>query len=141
MRLFCVLVIGMVKYLIEPPIGLFEKIISRIHRERRILTIKRRIIIFSVGLVGSLAAFFPALKMVSAELSSSGFNQFFSLIFSDFTVVMRYWQSFVMTLLETLPVMSLMVLLAVIFILLESSKYLAKNVKAIFNHNHLATNN
>ncbi len=140
MRPSFVLIYMSIKY-IEPPSGLFERIVNRIHKGQWLLTIRRRIAIFSVGLVGSFAAFFLALKMVSAELSSSGFNQFFSLIFSDFTVVMRYWQSFVMTLLETLPVISLMVFLAVTFILLESLKYLSKNVKAIFNHNHLATNN
>jgi hypothetical protein len=129
----------MIKQLIEPPIGLFEKVMDRISKERRILIIKRRIIVFSIVFVGSLFAFFPTLKMVSVELSSSGFNQFFSLIFSDFTVVMRYWQSFTLTLLETLPVISLVLFLTILLVFLESLKSLVKNIKMISKLNQLIT--
>lgn len=119
-----------IKY-VEPPSGLFEKIVNRIHKEQRLLTIRRRIAIFSVGLGGSLVAFIPVFKMLSAELAESGFIQFLSLLFSDFSIVVRYWQSFVPTLLETLPVISLIVFLTIIFVFLESLKFLIKNTKSL----------
>lgn len=115
---------------IEPPKGLLEKIMKRIHREERLLVL-RRIIIFSAMLIGSVAAFVPSFKTLSADLSQSGFLRFFSLIFSDFSSIRMYWQSFTMILLETLPVVSVVIFLAVLLAFLESIKHLTKDVKTI----------
>ena len=90
---------------INPPKGLLEKILKRIHKEERLLVL-RRIIIFSVMLTGSLLAFVPVLKILLADFGQSGFSNFFYLIFSDFSSVATYWQSFAMILLETLPAAS-----------------------------------
>jgi len=121
----------MTKFLIEPPIGLFEKIINRIQREKRLFTIRQRIFIFSAGLLGSLTAFLPVYQIVKAEFIQSGFFQFFSLIFSDFSVVIVYWQSFTLTLIESLPVMSLLAFLVVLFVLFESAKHLTRNIRSV----------
>ncbi len=126
--------LGSENYKIEPPIGLFEKIMNRIHKEERLLVIKRRIVIFSIGLVGSLSGFIPAFKMARIGFIESGFFQFSSLIFSDFSIVMAYWQSFAAALLETLPIMSIIVLLGILFVFLESLKYLTKNIKLAANN-------
>ena len=115
---------------IEPPIGLFEKIIKRIHREERLL-ILRRVILFSITLIGSLIGFFPALNMLLSDFNQSGFLRFFSLAFSDFSTVTTYWQSFAMILLETLPAISLALFLAVLVTFLQSIKSLSKDVKTI----------
>jgi len=114
----------------EPPKGLLEKILKRIHREERILVL-RKIIIFSVLLFGSLAGFFPAVKLLLSDFSKSGFINFFSLLFSDFSAIAIYWKSFLMIILETLPAMSLALFLAVVVVLLQSVKSLTKNVKTI----------
>lgn len=121
----------------EPPAGLFEKIIFRIRREQRLLTLKRRLMIFSFGMVISLAVFIPAFKMVQTEISESGFLQFFSLLFSDFGIITTYWRNFVLTLLETIPAMSLALLFATIFIFLESLKFWARDIKLIFRPKQL----
>ena len=114
---------------IEPPNGLYEKIINRIHKERRLLTIRKRIFIFSVGLLGSLTAFWPAYRAVKIEFLQSGFFQFASLVFSDFSIIAAHWQNFTLVLLEVLPIMSLIIFLAVLFTLFESAKYLTKNIR------------
>ncbi|OGZ79111.1 MAG: hypothetical protein A2358_03965 [Candidatus Staskawiczbacteria bacterium RIFOXYB1_FULL_37_44] len=111
---------------IEPPKELFGKILKRIHREERLLVF-RKVVIFSVMITGSLVGFVPSLKMLLADFRQSGFINFFSLIFSDFTVVRTYWQSFAMILLETLPALSLVLFLGVLLILLQSIKSLTKN--------------
>lgn len=121
----------------EPPKGLFNKIMARIQEERRLLTIKRRITIFSLGVVGSAVALIPTFKMVQTGLYESGFLYFFSLIFSDFGTVVSYWQNFIMSLLETLPVINLVILLIIIFIFMESLKFLVKDVKIIFTATRL----
>ena len=118
----------MEKFLIEPPIGLFEKIINRIHKEERVLVL-RRIIIFSTTLVISLIGFFPALSLLMSGLNQSGFLNFFSLMFSDSSTIMTYWQSFAMVLLQTLPALSLALFLAILLTLLQSIKSLTKYAK------------
>ena len=107
----------------EPPIGLFEKIIKRIHKEERVLVL-RRVILFSTTLLISLVAFFPAFSMLMADFNHSGFLNFLSLAFSDSSTVMKYWQSFAMTLLEALPALSLALFLAIILTFLQSIKSL-----------------
>ena len=115
-------------FYIEPPIGLLEKILSRIHKEERVLVL-RRVILFSTTLIISLVAFFPTFNMLMAGFTQSGFLNFFSLVFSDSSTVMKYWQSFSMTLLEALPALSLALFLAVLLTFLQSIKSLTKYAK------------
>ena len=109
------------KFYIEPPAGLFETIIRRIHKEERILVL-RRIIIFSATFLVSAIGFFPAYKMFLSDSNSLGFFNFFSLIFSDFSAVMNNWPSFAMVLLQTLPVASLALCLFALLLFLQSVK-------------------
>jgi hypothetical protein len=117
----------------EPSQELLGKIMSRIEGERKMVAIKRKIIVFSVGLAGSILALVPAFKMVWDGISSSGFAQFLSLLFTDSEVVMAYWQSFAMTLLESLPMFSIILFLVIVFTLLGSARFLSKNIKIIHN--------
>jgi len=117
---------------------LLEKILKRIHKEERLL-ILRRIIIFSITLCLSSVGFVPSLRILLSDFNRSGFLNFFSLIFSDFSSVAVYWQSFAMILLETLPAVSLALFLAILLTFLESIKLLFKNIKIIKN-SRLAAN-
>lgn len=117
---------------IELPEGILDRIMARLKAEQRLLTVKRRVAIFSIGLFGSGVAFIPAFKMAQLEISNSGFLQFFSLLFSDFGTVAAYWQSFTMSLLETIPAFSLAVFLAIAFVFLESLRFLARDIH-LFN--------
>lgn len=116
----------------EPPAGLLEKIIYRIHEERRLLNFKRRIIFFSVGLIGSIVALIPSFRALKGGLVESGFIKFLSLLFSDFGVVMTCWQNFALALLESLPTINIIVFLVVIFIFFGSLKFLVRDIKIIF---------
>lgn len=118
----------------ELPNGLLDRVINRINKERKLISVRRRLVIFSFIFIASIAAFVPALKMVEAELANSRFVEFFSLLFSDTNIVMAYWQNFVLSLLEALPVTSLIILLFVMFMLLESAKALAKNIKIFYSN-------
>lgn len=122
---------------LEPSPELFMKVMKRIRREERILLFKK-IAFLSTILVASLAAFVPAIKMLVQEAQTSGFVQFASLAFSDFATIKAYWQTFAMTILETLPVISLAFFLAVLLTFLQSVKALSKNIKTVSNINHLA---
>ena len=122
---------------INPPKGLLEKIINLIHKEERILVL-RKIIFLSVLLLASMGGFIPSLSTLISDVNKSGFLNFFSLMFSDFSSVTVYWKSFVMMLLETLPAVSLALFLAVILTFLQSAKSLSKNIKIIKSHHLLA---
>ena len=128
----------MINSYINPPIGLLEKILKRIHKEERLLVL-RRIIIFSITLIGSLLGIVLAFKTLLSDFSQSGFMSFFSLMFSDFSTVMAHWQSFSLILLESLPAISLALFLSVVLICLQSIKVLTKNIKMISGINHLTT--
>jgi hypothetical protein len=117
-------------FYINPPFGLLDKILKRIHKEERLLVL-RRVIIFSIILLASAVGFFPAFNMLAADLNQSGFLRFLSLTFSDFPIVTTYWQSFVMILLESLPALSLALFLAILLAFLQSIKSLTRDVKII----------
>lgn len=123
---------------LNPPPGLLDKILKRIHREERLLVL-RRFILFSTTLVVSIIGFIPTFKMLLSDSAESGFLHFFALIFSDFSTVAAYWQSFAMILLETLPAASLALLLIILFTFLGSLRYLIRNIKVISGKNRLAT--
>lgn len=118
--------------LAEPQPGLLEKILCRIQKERN-ASVRRRIFIFAASALCSIVALVPTFQMVRTDLINSGFIQFFSLLFSDFKTVTAYWQSFAMSLLETLPIMSLIILTSVTLIFLESIKLLVKNINIIIS--------
>jgi len=125
----------------NPPDDLLGKIMKRISEEKRLLTLKRRLVIFSAGLIGAIVLFIPALKGVISGFAESGFTQYFSLLFSDAEIVLVYWQNYALSLLETLPVVNLILLLITVFAILELLKLLAKDLKNIFIskqliHNH-----
>jgi len=123
--------------LVEPPAGLFDKIMCRIEKEKKILTLRRRIIIFSFGLIGSAVAFIPAFAYARSGFVESGFYSFFSLLFSDTEIVLVYWENFAQSLLETLPVLGLAVLLDTVAVFLESLKMLIRDLKIFYNSKQL----
>jgi len=124
----------------EPPAELFDKIISRIEKEKRFAAVRRRIFIFSFGMIASLAASFFAFQAMRAAFIESGFIEFFSLIFSDSGVILAYWQNFLLTLMESLPVMSTAAMLGAILAFLGSLRYLAREIKIILTPLNPANN-
>lgn len=123
---------------INPPDGLLEKIMYRIHVEERVLAL-RKIIIFSIIFIASIISIIPAYTTLLSDLSSTGFLNFFSLIFSDFSSITSYWKSFSMILLETIPALSLAIFLAIFITFLQSIISLTKNAKIIIHTKQYAT--
>ncbi len=117
---------------IEPPEGLLDKIMERIRREKHVLVVRRRLVVIFLGFVASAAALVPVFNLARADLRQSGFLQFLSLAFSDFGIIIAYWQSFAMSLLETIPAISLAIFFTVIFMFLGSLKLLAKDIKIVY---------
>jgi hypothetical protein len=116
----------------EPP-DLLPKIMRQIKNEQHSLNLKRRLAIFSLSMVSSMIVLVFAFKMVWFGFADSGFYQFFSLIFSDFEIVILYWQNFAMSLLEALPAASLIIFLASALVFINSLKFLIRDIKVAFN--------
>ncbi len=125
----------------EIPSELYDKVLQRVYKERGLLTLKRRLVIFSVSLIISLIAFFPVINLVRAGLAESGFIQFFTLIFSDFEVIKMYWQNFLLILLESLPITGLITLLITSLVFLESINILVHDLRIFRRTNNLLKNN
>ena len=112
-----------------PPEYLFGKIMSRIEAEKRLIAIRRKIFVFAGAIILSLIAMVPSVGAFSQNMGQSNFIQFVSLIFSDGRSILLYWNSFSLALLESLPVISLTIVLSLVFILLASFRFLVKNIE------------
>lgn len=121
----------------EPPVGLFNKIMARIHEEEQLLSVKRRLILFSTAVIISAGAFIPLINAFQTEFAQSGIYQFLSLIFTDSGSVMAYWQDFGLALLESLPAVSAIALLATALVFLWSLKHFTQAVRVVFNQPQL----
>lgn len=115
----------------EAPGGLFDKVMLRVKKERRISALKR-LAFYSGGLLFCAAAFIPALDALKSGFIESGFAYFFALMFSDSSIAFVYWRSFAFAFLETLPAMSAGVILTLVFIFLALLKFLAGDLKYLF---------
>jgi hypothetical protein len=87
----------------------------------------------SLGLA-SLAGLIPAFKILSTDLGQSGFYEYFSLIFSDGGSIVSFWKELVFSIAESLPVMSIVLSLCLMFVFFLSIKYATKQ---IINNNRL----
>jgi hypothetical protein len=95
----------------ETPVGLTEKILSRIvQRERRILGTK--IAISASIFMVSISAVILALKDLFAGLSQSGFFPLASLAFSDFSSISANFPDFAFSMIESFPIFTAAILLA-----------------------------
>ncbi len=111
---------------IQPPKGLLDKILFRIKEEAQAASFREWFMATAVLFVGILAAAWPVWLEFAADFSQSGFGEYARLIFSDFGSVVANWKDFGLNLLESLPVMSFVIFLSVIFGILLLSKFLIK---------------
>jgi hypothetical protein len=94
----------------QAPVGLTAKILLRItKRERRILMAK--IAASASVFVCSMSAVVVASRDLVAGLSHSGFFQFASLAFSDFSSIASNFPDFVYSMVESFPIFTAAVLL------------------------------
>ena len=110
---------------------LFNKIMSRIDSEERAL-LRRKFALFSVLFAGFFSCLFPAIQLIREELAESSFSTYLSLFFSDSKEVIASWPSFSFAILESLPVMSVVLILTFAFLLLQFLKFFAQNAKPIY---------
>lgn len=74
--------------------------------------------IFSYSFVGlaSISGSLLSINSLIGEFSKLGFSDYFSLIFSDSGILATYWREYMLTLIESMPFISLALSLLLIFI-------------------------
>jgi hypothetical protein len=95
-------------------------------RERQTARLKSWAFAF-LGLA-SLAGLVPAISALSTDLAQSGFNEYFSIIFSDSGSILSYWKELAFSLAESLPAISIILTLSLLFICFLSIKHLIKQL-------------
>ena len=123
--------------LLQPRADLYDRIIKRISREEKLMILKRRLILESSGLLLSFFVFIPLAIRLYSDVIKSGMMQFFSLIFTDFNIVMDNAGDYALTLLESTPILSLALVLAAV---LAVTFYIAKLEDAYFDFKKLVIN-
>ena len=93
----------------EPPICLFDRIILAIKREQELRHTKRLLFGFLSLLLVSLIAMPFSGTMLVTQIGNSGILYFISTAASDFGSFLALWQDFGLAILESLPLMGIMV--------------------------------
>ncbi len=117
----------------EPNIELKDKIWRSIAlRNKRNTYLKMGF--FSFFGIGSLLGLIPMLKILFSDFTQSGFYEYLSLVFSSKGQFFSYWRELVYSLAESLPTMSIILSLALLFIFFLSLYYI---LKQIINNNSI----
>ena len=116
---------------IDPPADLLAKILQAINKEKQKHSINQRLFLLGAWFLLSLILAVPELGRLMADLRSSGFADFFGLLFSDFSIVSQSANSFFFSLLQTLPAFNLALSLMIILMILKSGQLLARYFKKV----------
>ena len=114
----------------NPDPSLYDKVIFAVNREeRRVATIKASI--FSVLSFVSVSGFLWSLKYLFESMSSSGFSQFLSLVFSDGFSVLKYAGDYILSMTDSLPVVALLVFLVLALVMVISVSYMISGLRQV----------
>lgn len=91
---------------IEPPVGLFERIILAIKREQELQKTKRLLFGLLFLLIISFVAMPFSCLLLVEQIKNSGILYFISTAISDFSVFLAFWQDFCLAILESLPIVA-----------------------------------
>lgn len=94
---------------VEPPAGLFERIILAIKREQELRHTKKLLFGFLVLLLVSLISTPISWSILKNRIESSGIFYFISIAFSDFGTFIVLWKDFSLAILESLPLTGMMI--------------------------------
>jgi hypothetical protein len=101
------------------PLGFTDKVFASIDREAERLARRDRIVWGTISAVSITAATFSGMYALEAWAASS-FNSYFSLIFSDMSSLSLWWRELGMSLLESFPIVGVILFLGSLFFVLWS---------------------
>lgn len=94
---------------IEPPAGLFDRIILAIKKEQELKKARKILITFLLLLIVSSVAVPFSWKILVNQIESSGISYFVSVALSDFHTFFIFWKDFSLAILESLPITGIII--------------------------------
>jgi hypothetical protein len=76
----------------------------------------------------SFVGLFPIIKLLVSRFAQSGFYEYLSLAFSD-SRALTYWKEIILSITESIPMTSLILFLALVFILILSLRFMVRNIR------------
>lgn len=126
-------------FFVETPKGLNEKIIDRV-TAARIHEVKRNMTMYISGTFVSIGFFVIALRYTMEQFTQSAFPRYLSLVGSDFSALSTYWKDLTYAFAESIPLVSITLLLitaaAVLFALQKTLQNVSivRGSKLAINH-------
>ncbi len=105
-----------------------EAILTRIHKRQKLEARAWFAGSVFVGLA-SIAGIFLSVQYTIQEVYLSNFYQYLSLIFTDGGSILPYYKDFILTLAESIPLVGITAMLALVVILLSSLTIAAKKTR------------
>lgn len=125
---------------VELSAGLFERVILAIKREQE-LQQRKKLFGFLSFLIVSLAATPFSWALLAGQIKESGIVYFISAAASDINIALAFWQDFGSAILESLPIMGIMVFtLNIILVLLTLRLFLDRSRRVALRGNKLLFN-
>lgn len=115
----------------ETPPGLFDAIIDRIACERQAELAKRKVALFTVFSVISLAAFAAIMPSLIRDFGRSAFFSYVSLAATDPGAMLSIWREYLLSMLEALPAVRLALTALAGLALIASLASLARTAKKL----------
>ena len=116
---------------LETPKGLFDTIMARIEKERRIINARRAFVVAGVAFSCAVIAFIAVAQFVLNGFVESGFLQVGSLLLADGALLIDIWHNFAFALLETFPTMHAAVFLMNVFAVITTLHMIRASVTAM----------
>ncbi len=117
---------------VDVPEGLSSSIIAKIRKEQQRNARLQLAISAPLAFISGVAVVFT-FQYLAQELSRSGLGDYFSVLFSDGGAVLTYWREFALSLLEQIPILSMILFLSATLALLGSMRSLVKNIQTNFS--------
>ncbi len=115
----------------DPSPQLSENIMKEVRRFEN-KKIRIRFILSSLIACASLGGIIESVLRLIQSSNQSGFFQYLSLLFSDSATFFSYWKEFAFSLAESLPLMSVVLLLSVVAVFLWSTSRALKDAEKTF---------
>lgn len=123
--------VGKKVQMVEPPSAVLSTVLFRVHEEQQLSRLRRTFLAMcSMVVLSSIGIFFVAQAIIES-LSSSGFFRFLSLIVSDGAALVPYWQEYTYSLLEALPIVSLIMFIVLFIVFLRSLQGVLSDAKRV----------
>jgi len=116
---------------LTPSPQLYKDIVSRIRYEQELNALKTRLYLHGTVFFVSLTAFSMAFITLWKEISSSSFFQLLSLATSDFNIILSHLTEYLMSLLNSLPILTTALASLMLLGILFSFIKLARDIFAV----------